>query len=212
MSTLSSALNSLSTVSVTDFYQRFLRSDASDRHYLAASRAFTVFWAALSVPIAFAFVDSGGSILERLSEVASFFVGAKLAMFGLGFLSRHTTERGLLVGVAAGFMGLYAVVAGIPFLDWTPPDVAWPWYVVIGGGINVVVAWTASVLLDGFRSEWPEQTIPGQRRRFREQGSAESQDGWYLVPGRVDRPSWALLVFFVVTLTFLAAFGRLTGA
>jgi SSS family solute:Na+ symporter len=211
MSTLSSALNSLSTVSVADFYQRFLKTDASDRHYLAASRVFTVFWAALSVPIAFAFIDSGGSILERLSEVASYFVGAKLAMFGLGFFSRHTTERGLLIGVAAGFIGLYAVVAGIPILDWAPPDVAWPWYVVIGGGINIVVSWTASVLLDGFQADWHEQTIPGQRRQFRQEGRAERQDGWHLVPGRVDRPSWVLLAFFVLTLALLAAFGRLAA-
>ena len=132
MSSLSSAFNSLATVSVTDFYQRFFNRHATDQHCLLASRVFTLFWAGAAVPVAFAFINSGGSILERLSQVASYFVGAKLAMFGLGFWSRHTTERGLLIGVAAGFLGLYFVVAGIPFVAWTPPSIAWPWYVVIG--------------------------------------------------------------------------------
>ncbi len=42
-------------------------------------------------------------MLEVLSKVDSFFVGAKLAMFGLGFFSRHASERGLLIGIAAGW-------------------------------------------------------------------------------------------------------------
>lgn len=212
MSSLSSAFNSLATISVTDFYQRFYRREASDQHYLAASRLFTIVWAVVAVPIAFAFINSGGSILETLSRVASYFVGAKLAMFGLGFLSKHTTERGLLIGVAAGFAGLYAVVVGIPFVDWTPPVIAWPWYVVIGGGINIVVSWTASVLIDGFQSEWHEQTVAGQRRRFREQGLPEKVDGWYVVPGKVDRICWALLGFFVLTILFLSVFATLGSA
>jgi SSS family solute:Na+ symporter len=209
MSTLSSALNSLATISVTDFYQRFARPDADDRQCLALSRLLTVVWAAVSIPIAFQFIDSRGSILERLTEAASYFVGAKLAMFGLGFLSKHTTERGLLVGVVAGFLGLYVSVAGIPFLEWSPPPIAWPWYVVIGGGINIGVSWLASILLDGFQAEWHPQTVPGQRRRFRERKLDESQDGWYRVPGRIDRPLWALPAYFALTLALLTAFAKL---
>ena len=212
MSSLSSAFNSLATISVTDFYQRFFRREASDQHYLAASRLFTIVWAAAAVPIAFAFINSGGSILETLSRVASYFVGAKLAMFGLGFLSKHTTERGLLIGVVAGFLGLYAIVMGVPFIDWDPPSIAWPWYVVIGGVINIVVSWSASVLIDGFQSEWHEQTVPGQRRRFREQGLSEKVDGWYVVPGRIDRICWALLVFFAFTILLLSVFATLGTA
>jgi solute:Na+ symporter, SSS family len=211
MSSLSSAFNSLATISVADFYQRFVKRSASDGHYLAASRLFTVFWAVLAMPVAFAFINSGGSILETLSRVASYFVGAKLAMFGLGFLSKHTSEKGLLVGVVAGFVGLYGIVVGVPFTGWTPPDIAWPWYVVIGGLINIVVSWTASVMIDGFQVDWHEQTIPGQQMRFKRDGLAEKQDGWYLVPGRVDTACWYLLGFFVLILIFLSFFATLGG-
>ncbi|MEM1021163.1 MAG: sodium/solute symporter, partial [Pseudomonadota bacterium] len=41
MSTMSSALNSLSTVSVIDFYRRLFKQNASEVHYLFASRVFT---------------------------------------------------------------------------------------------------------------------------------------------------------------------------
>jgi SSS family solute:Na+ symporter len=84
------------------------------------------------------------------------------------------------------------------------PDIAWPWFVVIGGGVNIVVSWIASVLIDGFRSEWHAHSVPGQLRTFREQGRSETQDGWSLVPGRVDPPVWWLLAFFAATMAFLA--------
>ncbi len=209
MSSLSSALNSLATISVTDFYQRFLRRDASDTHYLAASRWFTVLWAALSIPVAFAFVGSGGSILEQLTKVGSYFVGAKLAMFGLGFFSKHTTEKGLLIGVVAGFVALAFVATGIPALGVAPPDIAWPWYVVIGGSVNIVVSWCASLAISGWQPDWHEQTVIGQIRRFRKTGAVEKQDGWYIVPGKIDGACWGLIAFFFATLVCLAWFGTI---
>ncbi|MFO0333694.1 MAG: sodium:solute symporter family transporter [Pseudomonadota bacterium] len=211
MSSLSSAFNSLSTIAIADFYVRFSRRPKSDAHVLAVSRLLTLVFAVISVPIAFAFIGSGGSILETLSQIGSFFVGAKLAMFGMGFLSKHTNEKGLLVGVAAGFVVLYVAVRGVPGLGLESWGVAWPWYVVIGGGVNVAVGWVASVLLSGFQREWHEQTVPGQIRRFREQGLPEKQDGWYLVPGRVDRACWVLLGFFGLTLAVMAGFATLGG-
>jgi SSS family solute:Na+ symporter len=208
MSSLSSAFNSLATASITDFYQRFFRKEAPDRHYLVVARGLTVFWGLIAIPIAFGFINSGGSILEQLTKVASYFVGAKLAMFFLGFFSKHTSERGLLIGVVAGFASLFFVVNGVPFTGIGPVDVAWPWYVVIGGGVNITVSWGASVLLDGFKTEWHEQTVPGQLRRFREQGLQEKKDGWFLVPGKVDAICWGLPIFFVLTIAFLIAFER----
>lgn len=209
MSSLSSAFNSLATASVSDFYQRFLRKDASDKHYLVASRYFTVFWGVVAIPVAFAFVNSGGSILERLSQVGSYFVGAKLAMFFLGFFSKHTTERGLLIGVVVGFIVLAGTVVGVPFLGIQPANVAWPWYVVIGGGVNITVSWGASVMLDGFKTEWHVQTVPGQLKHFRDQNLNEKTNGWYRVPGKIDMACWGLPVFFILSMVFLAAFSNL---
>jgi SSS family solute:Na+ symporter len=209
MSSLSSALNSLATASVSDFYKRFWRGDETETHYLMVSRIFTVFWGVAAIPVAFAFINSGGSILEQLTRVSSYFVGAKLAMFGMGFFSKQVSERGLLTGVVAGFVVLLIVVNGIPSIGLVPLDVSWPWYVVIGGGVNIAVAWTASVLLDGRKSEWHEQTVPGQIAKFKRLGLETKADGWYLVPGKVDRACWGLLAVFVLSIVFLVYFGTL---
>lgn len=195
MSSLDSSLNSMATVTTLDFYQKFFRRSASPEHYLKASRWFTFMWAVLMVVPAILFSKSGGSVLEVLSKVGSFFVGAKLAMFGLGFYSKHTTERGLLIGVLAGFLTLWWVEVNA--------DIAWPWYCALGGIVSVAVGWIASVLLDGFQKEYSQYTVRGQKEMFRREGLEEKVDGWYVVPGKVDRASYGLLVYFVACIAVL---------
>lgn len=219
MSTTSSAFNSLSTISVTDFYQKFFHKNAGEKHYLGASRVFTVLWGLAVIPIAIEFASSTGSILEVISKVGSYLVGAKLAMFGMGFFSKHTSERGLLVGVVAGLFGLMFFAPldlFVPVVDpmWEAmglerPAIAWPWFVVIAGGINIAAAWIASVFLDGFKSEWHEHSVPGQILAFERDGRPLMSEGWYVVPGKVEPIVWTLPLLFLGTLGFLAWFGTL---
>jgi len=198
MSSLDSAFNSMSTVSTIDFYQRYFKPDESDEHYLKVSRMFTVFWAFLVIVPALMFAQTEGSILETLSKVGSYFVGAKLSMYALGFFSKHTTERGLLVGVAAGFVVVWLVA--------TKTDIAWPWFCAIGGLVNVTVSWVSSLIIDGKQADYSPYTVRGQQRHFADNNLPSKEGNWYVVPGRIDKISWWLLVFFVVTIGFLFAF------
>ena len=188
----------MATVTTIDFYQQYFKKDGSPEHYLKASRLFTLAWGIIIVVPAIAFLQSDGSVLEILSKIGSFFVGAKLAAYGLGFFSRHATEKGLLIGVAAGFGCLWFTEYHL--------DIAWPWYCAIGGLVSIVVGWLASVLLDGFQTEAHPYTIQGQREVFKREGRPEKVDGWYQLPGKVDRSSYLLLVFFAISLVGLWAF------
>ena len=49
MSASSGEINSLATVTVVDIYRRYIRREASDHHYLAASRWATLFWGIYAV-------------------------------------------------------------------------------------------------------------------------------------------------------------------
>jgi solute:Na+ symporter, SSS family len=198
MSSLGAAINSLSTVSTVDFYQRYLRRDATPEHCLKVSRLFTVFWALAIIVPAILYSTSKGSVLQTLSMVGAYFVGANLAMYGLGFFSKHTTERGLLIGVVVGFLSVWLTAAHT--------QIAWPWYCLIGGGVNILVAVVASRVLDGRQAEWSEYSVPGQKQRYLRQGLPLKDGGWYVVPGKVDRVCYALLGFFVFTVLFLAIF------
>ena len=198
MSSLGAAINSLATISTVDFYQKYVRRDATPEHCLTVSRGFTVVWALAIIVPAILYSTSKGSVLQTLSMVGAYFVGASLSMYGLGFYSKHTTERGLLIGVVVGFDAVWYTAA--------TTQVAWPWYCAIGGGVNIAVSLVASLVLDGRQAEWSEYSVPGQQRRFRAQGLSEKDGGWYVVPGKVDRVCYALLAFFAFTVVFLAVF------
>jgi SSS family solute:Na+ symporter len=156
MSSLDSSFNSLSTISTVDFYQKYFRKNESPEHYLKASRWFTVVWAILIIVPAIMYSALEGSVLQTLSKIGSYFVGAKLSMYGLGFFSKQTTEKGLLVGVAVGFVMIWYLA--------TQTDIAWPWYCLFGGGVNIIVSLIASRLIDGVQTEWSEYSITGQKK------------------------------------------------
>lgn len=200
MSSLSAAFHSLSTISTLDFYQKYFRRNETPEHYLKVTRIFTVFWALVIVLPAILYSRSGGSILEILSKVGSFFVGAQLGMYALGFFSRSANERGLLVGTLTGF-GMVWYVA-------THTDISWPWYCLIGAATNYGVSTLASLLLEGRKREWSPYSIKGQKAAFRSEGRPEKDGRWYRVPGRVDPFSYLLLVFFIAFIAFLALFER----
>jgi SSS family solute:Na+ symporter len=144
---------------------------------------------------AFIFADDTESVLKLLTKVGSYFVGAKLAMFGLGFYSKHTSEKGLIIGVIVGFVSLFIVS------KYT--DISWPWYAVIGSVVNVIVTILASILIDGKKDEWSLYSIPGVQADFKNRGLPEKENGWYVVPGKLDRVSYLLMIFFVFTILFL---------
>jgi solute:Na+ symporter, SSS family len=199
MSTLSSAFNSMATASVVDFYQRYFKKDGDDAHYLMATRFATIVWAILIIFPAILYArSSDGSILVTLSKIGSYFVGAKLGMYGLGFFSKHTTERGLMAGVVAGFAIIYFVATGT--------KIAWPWFCLIGGTATVVVGWTVSRLLDGKQADWSPYSIPGQQARFAREGRPLRQGNWNTMPGAIDKQSLWLLAYLAVTLLGLLAF------
>lgn len=196
MSSLDSAFNSLSTVSVVDFYKKYLVKQATDDHYLLISRVFTVIFSVLIVIPAIGYhLYSEGSILEILSKVGSYFVGAQMGMFFVGFFSKHATERGLLIGTLCGFVSV--------MLAATFTDIAWPWYCLIGAASNIIVTEIASIALDGKQQAYSQYTVVGQQRHFTAQNLDEKENGWYRVPGKIDPVNYWLFGFFALTILFL---------
>jgi SSS family solute:Na+ symporter len=72
-----------------------------------------------------------------------------------------------------------------------------------------VVAILASRILDGKQETHSVYSVQGQKDEFARLGKPEKDNGWYLVPGKVDSVSWYLLVFFAVTVIFLYGFNAM---
>ena len=104
-------------------------------------------------------------------------------------------EKGLLIGVAASFLVIWYVAVAT--------DIAWPWYCVIGVLVNAVVAYIASLLLTGKQDEMHLYTVKGQQAEYARLNKPIKEDGWYVVPGKIDAPCYGLLVMFVFSLVML---------
>ncbi len=215
LSSTSSALNSLSTVLIVDFYKKFFVISATDSHYLRASRIFTIVWGIVLIPFAFSFQGESGSILEVLSRVSSYLVGAKLSIFLLAFFSKNILENDIFLGVFASLVAL-VMIAPFQFLEplidslWaglglSRPEIAWPWYVVIATSTNVLVSWLSSLFRKKPVKTWHPLSIKGIRSKSIVRGT-ESENDWSDIPGEVDRSVWLLLIFFMASIGVLYVF------
>jgi Na+/proline symporter len=128
MSTISAELASLSTATVIDFYRRFVRREASDRHFLRVSRIATGFWGLFAAVVA-VWAAELGSLIEVVNRFGSFFYGSILGVFILAVAFPRTTPNGAFVGLIAG-MGSVAFAAAYT-------SVAFLWHNVIGAVVVV---------------------------------------------------------------------------
>jgi len=130
MSSTSGEINSLATVTVIDIYRRHIKKNASDRHYLTASRIATAFWGLYAVGFA-QFGGSFGALIEAVNKVGSFFYGGLLGVFMLAFFFKNVTANGAFWGVIAGEVAIFAVKIFT--------DTAFLWFNVIGPLVVVAV-------------------------------------------------------------------------
>jgi SSS family transporter len=140
MSSTSGEINSLAAVSVIDIYQRHIRRDASDHHYLTASRVATVFWGAYAVAFA-QYGSSFGALIEAVNIIGSLFYGGLLGAFVLAFFFKSVGANGAFFGVLAGEAAIFAafLFTKISFL----------WYNVIGCLVVIVVGVLVSKISPG---------------------------------------------------------------
>lgn len=115
MSTISSVLNSLATVSISDLYQRAGRKEASVKMARVVTCGF-----GLIGTIAACFGGAFGNVLEATMTISNFFGGSLVGVFLLGMLSRRANARGALIGMAGGLtvvllVSVFTTVAGMWF-------------------------------------------------------------------------------------------------
>jgi SSS family transporter len=136
MSSIAAELNSLSTATVIDFYQRWFRPQASDAHYLRVSKIATFFWGVFACIIA---VQAGslGSLIEVVNRFGSFFYGSILGVFLLAMIPRTRA--------IGAFWGLIAGMTAVGLVSFGAPQVAFLWYNVIGAVVVVIVGVTLSM-------------------------------------------------------------------
>lgn len=166
MSTVSSSLNSLSAASTHDIYLPLRKTVLDGEGELRIGRIFTILWAVILLGGALMYPrEAGTPVVVIALSIASFTYGGLLGGFFLGMLWRRAIQRDAIVGMTIG-IGCMILVVFAARLSTAFPGVfgflaplggiAWPWYVLIGTSITMLVG-----VLSSFTHPMP--AVPAQR-------------------------------------------------
>lgn len=181
MSSLDSALNSLSAVTLRDFIQPYRQLNA--RQALRYGKFITVFWGVVITGFAFVVGNIADTIIESINKIGSAFYGPILAAFLAGVLSSRTTSAGVLSGVLAG--------VGCNLYLWLmQPQIFWMWWNLTGLAVALIITLSISQFTNAPVSEHIQQyTLYGS--------------GFFKVDNKQRKIYLALLLYFVFILSLL---------
>ncbi|HEV2274822.1 MAG TPA: hypothetical protein VGR96_11690, partial [Acidobacteriaceae bacterium] len=147
MGAMSGGINSLTSATVIDIYQRILRPGAQSRQVIRAARITTVFWGITATGIAL-FAGRLGELANLFNKASSFLGGVILGVFLVGMLNSRSAGRDTLLGAAGGIASVVALA--------TLTHVSWLFYGPVGCGVTYIGAWVSSRARPGANVVDPE--------------------------------------------------------
>ena len=153
MSSVSSALTSLSSVATMDFVRAMLAKARSEEFYLRFSRISTIGWAALLILVA-ALTQHARSVLNAAFALRGLGSGALLGGLFLAVFWKRGRALPVIVGMAVS-LAVMTAIHTLPKMDWSKewwsrqvgPEIFWPWYTLMGALVTLGVAFGASLLV-----------------------------------------------------------------
>jgi SSS family solute:Na+ symporter len=101
MSTVATSLNSTATIVLSDYYKRYVNSQANEKTSMRILYVSSLVFGVLSILIALALVGIE-SVLDAWWGLASVFSGGMLGLFLLGYLSKNVRSIDAAIGVVLG--------------------------------------------------------------------------------------------------------------
>lgn len=133
MSTISSILHSMTTVVMSDFYERLRKVPAS----VGLARLTTIGFGICCTGVALV-ADRFGNLLVASTAVNNLFGGPLVGVFLMGMLTRRATGSGVCLGALVGFVAVSLVAAFT--------EVSWMWYGVFSAGLTIGTGMLFSLL------------------------------------------------------------------
>ena len=131
MSSTASELNALAATTTIDLYKRNHQIKKSERHYLSASKFFTVVWGIIAIVFA-----SFGTLFENLIQlvniIGSIFYGTILGIFLVAFFFKKITSNSVFWSACLSQI--------IIFIIFFTTDISYLWLNFIGAFITVVLS------------------------------------------------------------------------
>jgi SSS family transporter len=164
MSTLSGSINSLAASTVHDIWLPLTGGDRDEKKTFRAARIFSLVWGVGLLVAALLYKQQGTPVVIVALSIASFTYGALLGGFFLGMLWRRAIQRDAILGMGVAIFVMSFIVFARPLLPVFPSmsgilipfsKIAWPWYVLIGTTITMLVGMISS-FTHGDRERHPD--------------------------------------------------------
>jgi Na+/proline symporter len=123
LSSKSGELNALGTTTTVDIYRHLVRKEATDAHYVAASKWFTALWGVVAIGFAL-FANLAENLIQAVNILGSVFYGVVLGLFLVAFFLRR------IGGTAVFWAALAAQI--LVFSLYATLQISYLWYNVIG--------------------------------------------------------------------------------
>ena len=138
MSSTSSELNALASTTTVDFYKRAIKTDASEKHYLIASKLLTFGWGIIAISFAL-FAHLVENLIEAVNILGSIFYGTVLGVFLVAFFVKFVK------GYAVFWAAILAQITVI--ICYNTADISYLWYNLIGCLLVIVLGSLIQILL-----------------------------------------------------------------
>lgn len=152
MSSIDSALNSLSASTIEDFVAR--GRQLPERRLFLLSKLATLGWGLFAVAFSFEVEQIAPTVLEAINKVGSMANGPLLMLFSLAVLRPSLGQGAAIAGFVAGLLANLATWAWLP-------QVSWLWWNVVGFGAGWLVALAYGAGRGaGLATGWQRLTLP----------------------------------------------------
>ena len=158
MSTHSATINSLAAASTHDIYLPLTKRRADDPRTLRVGKLFALAWGVVLTGGALLYPEQGTPVVVIALSIASYTYGGLLGGFFLGLLWRRAVQRDAILGISLGIFAMTFIVFAKQIAAWSPTvgealviggidlrQIAWPWYVLIGASITMLVGILSSL-------------------------------------------------------------------
>lgn len=142
MSSTSSELNALATTSVIDIYKRSLVPDATDAHYLSASKWLTLLWGVMALGFALT-ADLFENLIQAVNIIGSLFYGVILGVFVVAFFQKRVQGRAVFI---AAIIIEVVIITIFTLTELGYLNIAYLWLNLIGCVLVMILAEILQVL------------------------------------------------------------------
>ena len=151
LSSVASELTALGGTVAVDFYRNLIKPEATDAHYVLASKWFTGLWGVLILAFAL-FFQFADNLIQAVNLLGSIFYGPVLGLFIVAFFFKR-------IGGTAVFWGAIASQALVIAVHLFASDkIAFLWYNPIGVGACVFFSYVVQAL-PGVSSAQPNASL-----------------------------------------------------